>query len=144
MNSGVIVEVGTHNELVKLDGFYKKLVDAQKLNNEEIEKLPVVEDPIIIKADDVKEKELERKESMLDIVADIESSKKKRVNSWKTIGGILRLNYEDLKFLIPGFLGAIAAGLIYPFFAIIFGTLIGVFTKIGPELIQETNFWALM
>ena len=34
--------------------------------------------------------------------------------------------------------------MIYPFFAIVFGTIIGVFNAHGAELIEKSNFWALM
>lgn len=46
--------------------------------------------------------------------------------------------------MIPGLCFAIGAGLVYPFFAIVFGNIIGVFYLKGDDLLNQAHFWALM
>ncbi|KAJ3214877.1 GTPase-activating protein [Clydaea vesicula] len=146
MSQGEIVEQGTHEDLLKLEnGFYKALVAAQKLNNEsnipeKVHTDEKVEDIPEVKAD----LEQKKRESLKISKDDLETAVLKKLGGWRIFRGILALNIPDLKFLIPGFIAAIVAGMVYPFFAIVFGTIIGVFTKKGEQLESESNYWAAM
>lgn len=148
MDKGVIVESGTHNELIASDGMYKRLVDAQKLNKEEVQTLNGVtetelkEESVAVASSS---KPLERRNSKASsIIADVEKGQARQLTSFQVFRKIFQLNSPELKYIIPGFISAVIAGLVYPFFAIIFANIIQTFAKTGDALRTGANFWSGM
>jgi len=150
MSKGQIVEKGTHSELIAMpNGMYHGLVEAQHLNNDTEEDKAVVgtltADEHIVLLDPALEVDLVSKPSMRRSslkINKLESGEKAEYSGLRVFRGILRLNIPDLRFLIPGFIAAVISGLVYPFFAIVFGSLIGVFTQTGDTLRRESDYWA--
>jgi hypothetical protein len=136
MSSGEIIEHGTHSSLLHYNGVYRHLVESQHLENNEEERIKSLPDEVVVISSDAlaSSKNLEKTDDMLITVGELKTS--------RVLRGILKLNIPDMRFLIPGFIGAVISGLVYPFFAISFGAIIQVFAEEGPSLRSNSAFWA--
>ena len=132
MVQGDVVEQGKHEELISQNGLYARLVNAQEIAQKDEKNVEETAKPIDqTMAKRVSEERL-----------DIESGLAAKLTTWDIIRGIGSLNLPELKYIIPGLLASIGAGMIQPFYAITFGSIIDVFSSNGPNLIQDANFWA--
>ncbi|KAL9235183.1 hypothetical protein vseg_009970 [Gypsophila vaccaria] len=57
---------------------------------------------------------------------------------------LAKLNKPEIPTLILGVLSAIVSGVIFPFFGVLFSSVIKMFFKTPHELRKESRFWALM
>lgn len=140
MESGNIVEFGSHNDLIVQDGMYKRLVDAQMLSKEE-PKMKSGVSTSELKDEKVEVVDLKRKSDDSSIHNDIETGGDRKLSAFQVTVQILALNAPELKYIIPGFIAAIGAGLVYPAFAVVFANIITVFSKTGKELHDGASFW---
>lgn len=159
MIRGKIIESGTHESLVaQPDSFYGKLVEAQKLAAAKGKKLVTADvDPDEVKFDAQEEAKIIKSPTsptlslgQLSIHSarsgtDLEASgKEQNYSTWRVVREIVKLNNPELKYTIPGLLAAIVSGMVYPMFAIVFGSIIQVFSETGDKLTTDSNFWAIM
>ncbi|KAJ3360668.1 GTPase-activating protein [Kappamyces sp. JEL0680] len=142
MVRGEIVEQGNHDFLLKNKGLYAKLVEAQEIAQKE-EKMPVgaAADPDALPAVAV-----ETKVGMSNSREDIhlEAAVEKAMPSREVLREIAKLSMPEIHYIVAGCIAAAGSGMIQPFFAIVFGTIISVFSKSGAALINDTQFWALI
>ncbi|GAB1600865.1 multidrug resistance protein 1A-like, partial [Argonauta hians] len=115
---GVIVERGTHEELIEKDGLYCSLVKAQSLTTEETEE---TEKKVICSNE-------QRKDSVVSVkdVKEETSEDDKDLPDPSTLR-IFKMNLPEWPFILIGCIAATVNGLFMPAFAIIFSQFIGAF-----------------
>ncbi|KAL1409886.1 GTPase-activating protein [Vanrija albida] len=161
MGEGEILEEGTHYSLLADEnGAYAKLVANQKLSQQAADHLPddveaedtTDEDDIIVPgpASPMKEKHLHLTRSITgrSISSQIlEQQRMKReeigkrrdkIPFMKLFIRLLKFNREYWLTYVVGTLGAVAAGLVYPALAILFGKIINDFTIQDPQELKRT------
>ncbi|CAG8596819.1 14634_t:CDS:2, partial [Gigaspora rosea] len=146
MNKGVIVESGTHLELMNKKSFYSKLVEIQQIQQslkaEEI--INGLNSLITLPKDEVTElftiKNEDRQKSDVEMALDHEY----QFTAWELIMKIVSINKPELHILSIGIIASIINGCIYPFFAIIFANIIQAFSETENALRHEATFWAIM
>ncbi|KAK9766045.1 hypothetical protein K7432_005165 [Basidiobolus ranarum] len=151
MERGQIIESGTHNSLLAEKGAYFKLVELQKIGNQddELEAIPPPEDQNVAAMRTV-DSELRRqttKHSILSVGSknDIEGEVETKFSFLYLCYRVFSLNKPELKFMFGGLCGAIVTGAIYPVFAIIFARVISSLSiQDIAKRTHEVNFWALM
>lgn len=136
---GEIVEQGTHAGLVEEKGLYAKLVAAQEIDQKKEEDGEVVSP----RAEKVA-KPATSSTSDETGTHDVETGSSVSMNNWQIIKEISKLNAAELKFTIPGLFASVGAGMIQPFYAITFGSIIAVFSEKGPSLRADANYWAII
>ena len=151
MTSGKVIEQGTHNELLELDGLYAAMVRAQDLGAE-------AGNPEFFEGSeegDGNKEELDRPLTLQRTQSKVLAKDSKREVehlSAGTIGyslikciWIMLKEHPDLYlwYLVIAF-GAVIGGGTYPAQAIIFSRLINVFTLQGSEAKDQADFYALM
>ncbi|KAJ3099285.1 GTPase-activating protein [Phlyctochytrium planicorne] len=155
---GVIVEQGTHDHLMTLEGgIYRGLVEAQQLQKGEEKKDGEPEeeiDPDAVLDQVVVEDEtgaVEIKKSLFDLSksekkGDLEGGKSEqyKITNWHVIKEVYRLNKPELTYTITGLVAATIAGLVIPFFAIVFSRVIEAFSAEEPRRTNDIRFWASM
>ena len=67
----------------------------------------------------------------------VETEEKLSVSLFK----ILRHSASDWWLLLLGLLGALVLGSVYPFFSIVFGEVISVFSLPADQILEETHPW---
>uniref|UniRef100_A0A8D1GZB0 ATP binding cassette subfamily B member 1 n=1 Tax=Sus scrofa TaxID=9823 RepID=A0A8D1GZB0_PIG len=157
-DDGVIVEKGSHDELMKEKGVYFKLVTMQTKGNEiELENTVGVSKGVV-DALDMSPKDLEssliRRGSTRKSIKGPQGQDRKLstkegldenvppVSFWR----ILKLNITEWPYFVVGIFCAIINGGLQPAFSIIFSRIIGVFTKVtDPETKrQDSNIFSLL
>ncbi|XP_047608955.1 ATP-dependent translocase ABCB1 isoform X1 [Phacochoerus africanus] len=157
-DDGVIVEKGSHDELMKEKGIYFKLVTMQTKGNEiELENTVGVSKGVV-DALDMSPKDLEssliRRGSTRKSIKGPQGQDRKlstkegldenvpSVSFWR----ILKLNITEWPYFVVGIFCAIINGGLQPAFSIIFSRIIGVFTKFtDPETKrQDSNVFSLL
>ncbi|CAG8474611.1 6198_t:CDS:2 [Racocetra persica] len=155
MNKGVIVESGTHKELMDKKSFYFKLVETQQIQqtskveenlNENEPDLFIIppKDDITIK-DTIKDNEnpiISAKQK-----ADTEMGLKHNdchYSSWELIKKIAFINGPESFILSIGIITSVLNGCIYPIFAITFANIIQALSETGETLRHKANFWSLI
>lgn len=142
INSGKVVEQGTHSELMEMRGKYFDLVNANKDTEEESE-----QDSKLRKRRDSK---LKRRESVMSDIQ-VESSdeesdtdsdseeKLKEVEDEVEVSNyrLLKMNSKEWPFITMGCLSAIVVGASYPAFAILFGEVYGILSLSDSAEIQS-------
>jgi ABC-type multidrug transport system fused ATPase/permease subunit len=138
MAMGEIVEMGTHDKLLLNKGYYSRLVNAQELT----ESKPDQEVNSALRSSTLNRVSSIKAKDKLNSY-DIETGLAPERSTFSVMKEIGKLNSPEMKFTIPGLISAIGSGLIYPFFAISFGELIEIFSKVGDELTEEAIKWTL-
>ncbi|KAM6152565.1 ATP-dependent translocase ABCB1 [Erethizon dorsatum] len=153
---GVIVERGTHDELMKEKGVYYKLVTMQTGGNEielgneiiesknEIDALVSSKDPgssLIRRSTRRSMCESQDRERRLSMKEELDENVPP-VSFWR----ILKLNLTEWPYFVVGVFCAIINGGLQPAFAVIFSRIIGVFTKqVDDETKrQNSNLFSLL
>ncbi|XP_048366711.1 ATP-dependent translocase ABCB1 isoform X2 [Sphaerodactylus townsendi] len=156
---GVITEQGTHNELMKKEGVYFKLVSMQSIEtevqSEELdESKPNLSRSLSAESSksalsngvrrrstrrSVKKSQAEDEDPEVQIVDPEE--KLPPVSFLK----IMKLNKSEWPYFLVGTLSAIVNGALQPGFSIIFSEIIGVFAITDKGVVREkTNFYSLL
>ncbi|OUM68098.1 hypothetical protein PIROE2DRAFT_4233 [Piromyces sp. E2] len=168
MEKGIIIESGTHEELMKLGKYYYNLVKNQEIKikenqNEEDSDAEEAPDPDVVQQTQFVEPATTRRETTIlsRIASSISMSRR------QTTGGVSDVSsheysgktygFSDMPwkryiginkpFWLPnllGFIGALFNGAMQPAFAFIFSEALNTFTKQGDELIDGGLFWGLM
>ncbi|CAG8492585.1 15641_t:CDS:2 [Acaulospora morrowiae] len=171
MNQGVIVEIGTHDELMAKNGAYSKLVEAQRIQLfKEAEKNPEVlnssmipqeDEDVLLPSRSKEEVIIPEEDYLIDRVitnksvssailsrrqADIEAGTKYdyEYTTWELIKKVAKINRPEFPIMLAGLFAAIVCGCVYPVFAIIFAHIIESFSKPPDQLRHDASFWALM
>ncbi|KAI8374849.1 putative ABC transporter protein [Blakeslea trispora] len=167
MQSGDLVEQGTHNDLLALNGVYADLVKKQEIATENIEddknqlnpeELLYREQQQIIKEKEeiVDEKEISTinlYKSVSHISADIKEPKddekksKETKNARVPLGKVLKQMRPEWHFLAIGVIGAAVAGTSFPLFAFIFGRVINILimpSRETPGPMEGANLYAFI
>ncbi|XP_037366487.1 ATP-dependent translocase ABCB1 isoform X2 [Talpa occidentalis] len=155
---GVIVEQGSHDELMKEKGIYFKLVTMQTRGNEIELENATDESKSESDALEMSQKEsgssLIRRRSTLKAVSAPQSQNRKLstkedleenvppVSFWR----ILKLNITEWPYFVVGVFCAIINGGLQPAFSVIFSKIVGIFTKSQDNATKErdSHFFSLM
>jgi ATP-binding cassette subfamily B (MDR/TAP) protein 1 len=148
MSEGKIVEMGTHEALIKLDGRYSALVHAQDLGGTQEKAAKHHENPDS-GDDDEKGLEVMRTKTRQDLEngVDLAQPEKGETLGYSLIR-CLYIMFSEQRQLYPVLFISVLASLVgggtYPAQAILFSRVLNVFTLEGSEATNEANFWALM
>lgn len=146
MIGGEIIESGTHFTLLANEtSFYARLVEAQALAAKKEQ--TIGETPDISVSSPLSELEYKSSNSKIGLGSSpglLEAGSGEKIGSWRIIREIGKINIPELKYTIPALFASIVSGLVIPFFALVFGTIIQVFSEKGQKLETDSNFWALM
>jgi ATP-binding cassette subfamily B (MDR/TAP) protein 1 len=168
VGAGEIIEQGTHNSLLELEGSYYGMVQAQKLQ-QEAEKAAVEEDSdsddaATSQASEVKRVQSRRSEIVEKPILDRRSTRQsvasevlaaKRAEEGETQENTklyslfylgkrcYAINREGKWQYLLGFFASICSGAVYPALAVLFGKAINDFSLRGSELTSATNRNAL-
>ncbi|EJT98109.1 multidrug resistance protein 1 [Dacryopinax primogenitus] len=166
MDQGTVIEHGTHDELVAHDGPYHRLVNAQKLREEshpETAEVPLV--GVETRSDGTDDAE-----SVVSVKPEIEirpasglarvltSRSVASVNTNKDVEPLVDQDYsmlylfyrmsklckESLPYYALGSCAAMATGMVYPVFGIVYGGAIEGFQSTGQDLRNAGNHNALL
>ncbi|KAM3615029.1 uncharacterized protein V6R79_022403 [Siganus canaliculatus] len=157
---GEIVELGSHNELMKKQGVYHSLVTMQtfqKVDDEEEVDSELAEDEKSPLVNSFSRSSLHRRKSTRgsSFVAS-ESGKDEKQKDLDTTQEdedvppvsflqVLRLNRSEWPYILVGSLSAIVNGALHPMFAILLSFIIAVFAEPEKEVIrQRCDFFSLM
>ncbi|RXK41700.1 ATP-binding cassette, subfamily B (MDR/TAP), member 1 [Tremella mesenterica] len=154
MGGGEILEEGTHNSLLtNEDGPYAQLVNAQKLAA--AENLIIVDDEVPTTAPAApgspkteRLPDLKRAITGRSLASAILEDRRLRheaddaqadkpASSLKLYWRLIRLNSEDRYMYIVGFMGSVAAGMVYPSLAILFGSALQDFQITDPQQLKH-------
>ncbi|CAG8771316.1 6083_t:CDS:2 [Racocetra persica] len=155
MNKGVIVESGTHKELMYKKGFYSKLVEIQQIQRslEVEENLNKLNSFITSLKDDVTESFIIKDEdhkyllsSHLNQKSDIEMGLEHdyHFTAWELIKKVASINKHEFSMLSIGVMASIICGCVYIVSAVILANMIQTFSETGNTLRRDATFWSLM
>ncbi|ORX55898.1 multidrug resistance protein 1 [Piromyces finnis] len=168
MEKGIIIESGTHDELMKMKKYYYNLVKNQEIKIKEDEKDPDSEaedgDPDAIQQTQFVEPvtTTRRETTVLSRIASSISMSRRQTTgglsekstheaSGKSYGlsdmewkRYFNMNKPYWLTNLLGFIGALFNGAIQPAFAFIFSEALNTFTKQGDDLIDGGKFWGIM
>ncbi|XP_055687209.1 multidrug resistance protein homolog 65 [Lutzomyia longipalpis] len=146
MDRGIVLEDGSHFDLMKLQGKYYNLVRADSLQNAQADNVATEkEEDEKKKKRDSKGRELMKFDNHVHfeentLKASSDDGKEEKINSFRVFVRILKMTKAEWCYL---FLGAISAGIIgmsYTAFAILLGDIYGALSIEDPEEVQaETN-----
>jgi len=149
LNRGIIVEQGTHSQLVALNGHYARLLQAQGASSDSSGQATPVEEEQITKTISRKLTRYSTKgiinEPLQELTSPLETEEISR--RYGMLRCMYKLYAENPSLVWPSILGVAAAimgGASYPLQAVFFSRLVTVFQATGDELIRRGNFWALM
>ncbi|KAL8243603.1 hypothetical protein R6Q59_009861 [Mikania micrantha] len=145
--NGKIVEQGNHQELLRQDGLYAAMVNAQDLGNHDEKEQPTD----AMELYDATEEKVVSKTTVEPASNTVPQDKIEHANAasigYSLVRSMLTMlsEHPDLYFqyAIIAF-GCIIAGGTYPAQAIILSRLIGVYSLHGEEASRQANFFALM
>ncbi|KFY26995.1 hypothetical protein V493_03749 [Pseudogymnoascus sp. VKM F-4281 (FW-2241)] len=149
MSEGKIVEMGTHEALIKLDGRYSALVHAQDLGGGNQGGVSEHHENPDSGEDDEKGLEVVRTKTRQDLENGIGLA---QPEEGETLGySLIRclfIMFSEQRQLYPALFISVLACLVgggtFPAQAILFSRVLNVFTLEGSEATKEANFWALM
>jgi len=143
VNKGVVVEQGTHQELLKMKGHYYELVNAN--NSSILEKrhpraTKRSESIKSKKGDDSETEDNLGSETQLKEM-DISTEDKNKIS----FSYLMKLNSKEWPFILTGVISSFIVGASFPIFAIIFGEMYGILSDDDPVDIQkQANFYSLL
>ncbi|KAI3637877.1 hypothetical protein MIR68_004526 [Amoeboaphelidium protococcarum] len=160
MESGKIVETGTHNDLIQSDGKYAALVKAQELKTKKGDRATAENDQDVIVAegsvaaqqgDAVIAIEQQDGSKGADVVKELTDEEKEKKEIAKVLKenktplwSVLKMQKDDWPFVLGGIVSAGINGALLPLFGLIMGEVLTVFSKTGQELRDGANLWSLV
>lgn len=150
INKGVVVEQGTHNELMEAKGYYYELVNANNssiIADDHIKPLhPKRHSRATKRKESVNsnqsdtEDELDDDDDKAEDVDVTEEDKKKVSFSY-----LMKLNSKEWPYILTGVISSFVVGASFPIFAILFGEMYGILSDDDPEDIQkQANFYSIL
>ncbi|XP_054241150.1 ATP-dependent translocase ABCB1 isoform X2 [Indicator indicator] len=153
-DAGVIVEQGTHAQLLEKKGIYYKLVSMQAIEVPESEK---DENALSVQLETESDESLSRglrrrstRRSMKKPGAQSEDPEEKTSTPAEELPPapflkIMKLNKTEWPYFVAGTLSAIVNGVMQPAFAIIFSEIIGVFSETDKTVLkQKSDLYSLL
>ncbi|KAK9762561.1 hypothetical protein K7432_011587 [Basidiobolus ranarum] len=165
MSQGVMVESGTHSDLIAQNGVYAGLVRSQELKRVDVPTDPKLQDevecidkeeptPSVVDDDtmlgDVQLNAITKMASRLShysydtSISDEKKDPEEKVKKSFSFLRVLKLNMPEWHLLLVGTIGSAVDGVIMPLFSVIFSSIIGALSKQGDELKKDADFWSLM
>ncbi|KIK26702.1 hypothetical protein PISMIDRAFT_8742, partial [Pisolithus microcarpus 441] len=143
MGEGIVLEQGTHSELIARNGAYARLVQAQKLREAkegeteaDIGVVSTAEDKEKVIADDVPLARRETKQSVTSDLARQKNEERGKAEVDENSYGLMylfrrvgSLNPDGYRFYVIGTIAAMTTGMIFPVFAIIYGQALAGFSQ---------------
>eukprot|EP00835_Amoeboradix_gromovi_P000346 NODE_12_length_45166_cov_0.552511.p1 type:complete len:1242 gc:universal NODE_12_length_45166_cov_0.552511:5467-9192(+) len=129
MGKGSVLEQGNYNELLQVQGEFYKLVQAQGLRGDTVEK----EEPADLKV----------KEEQINVAAKEVLAESIPINKWPLMR-LFKLQKAEIPLLVLGSIGAILNGALFPVFNLFFSQILSVFAKPQSEIQEQANFWSIM
>lgn len=155
INKGVVVEEGSHKELMSLKGYYYSLVEANNSSiiNDELPKVPHVKRNFRATkrnestnskkskdSDDENNDELDESEEKNEEV-ELREKNEKQVSMFY----LLQLSSKEWPYILTGIISSFVVGASFPIFAILFGEMYGILSYDDPEDVQrQANFYSLL
>ena len=144
MRQGELVEEGTHESLLRNeDSVYHGLVHAQELTMEAEEEIDT-DKAALQKVNTAETEKSDSGRTARDHASTDDSENKKKQRFLSSSGRLIVEQSHHWILYTISILGILGAAAVYPLQAWVFAKLIQVFTKPGPELVKEGNFWAGM
>ncbi|KAH7002851.1 P-loop containing nucleoside triphosphate hydrolase protein [Fusarium venenatum] len=144
MSQGEVIEQGTHNELMMLDGSYTKLVQIQDLG-QDCEERQQQQEP---NGEHEARKDLDNVLSLADSTTqEVPAEQLSNMMNYSLIRGIVIILREQRSLwgLFAVSLGfCLVAGLTYPALAVVFSRAVDAFNLQGSELTDRGDFFSLM
>lgn len=147
INKGVVVEQGTHSELMNKEGMYFDLVNANNSNMvKESRSLRRSRSSREKRKDSVKHEESSDDEADSD--ADNESTEEEVTEEDKkkvSVIGLLKMNSKEWPYIITGTIASCIVGASFPAFAVLFGEMYGILSLNDPiEIQKNANFYSIL
>ncbi|XP_059828206.1 ATP-binding cassette, sub-family B (MDR/TAP), member 4 [Hypanus sabinus] len=149
LENGVIVELGTHEQLMKAKGIYYNLVttqtfkredDKEERNDVNLEKSSIKKP----KHSQLTQASVQKEEKAAEIMIENAVEQDEDVPN-VSFFRILKLNKSEWHYMLIGTFCAAINGAIQPAFAIIFSEIIGVFAKTDKDVVRrETELYSLL
>lgn len=148
MGAGKVIEQGSHNELMQLDGAYKNLVHAQSLSEVGPETSSEVSLAASSQGSHHKSTKLDEFQSDSDTTppdSDAPDSNSPKAGFWKLLARCLRLAKPDSALVTLGLTASTVSGGIILGESIVFGNLISVLNNTdSPNFRDRADFFSLM
>jgi ATP-binding cassette subfamily B (MDR/TAP) protein 1 len=148
LSKGVIVEQGTHSELLAFNGHYCRLLQAQGNRDDSSGRETPTEKDEITKT---VSRKLTRQSTHVEsdplkvITSPLESEEISR--RYGILYCMYKMYAENPSMIWPtliGFAAALVGGASYPLQSVFFSRMTTIFQATGSELVERGNFWALM
>ncbi|XP_053322474.1 ATP-dependent translocase ABCB1 [Spea bombifrons] len=153
-DNGVITEQGSHNELMKKEGVYYKLVTMQTIDTNEGEEgeMHEVDEKKSPTLNHSKSMLLRKRSSIRTSRKTTEKQEKEEENDKNAVEDVpqvsffkvLRLNKPEWPYFVVGVICSIINGATQPVFAIIFSEIIGIFGGPPDDVRQKSNMFSLL
>ncbi|XP_051872371.1 ATP-binding cassette, sub-family B (MDR/TAP), member 4 [Pristis pectinata] len=149
LENGVIVELGTHEQLMKAEGIYYNLVTSQTFKSKNNDG-----DELIQERNDTELSTIKHGQSTQVSVEKVETAAKKTdeavVEQDEDLPDVsflkvLKMNKAEWPYIVVGTFCAIINGVLQPAFAIIFSEIIGVFAHTDKNVVRrESTLYSLL
>lgn len=169
MQQGDLVEKGTHNELLALNGVYAELVRKQEIATKQVgatEDIQIDEQELLRQETERQERAIQETEeekgsvrlvrmsttSSIDAY-ELKLAKEKAEHKWRAkqkapIGKIIKQMRPEWPLLFIGSIGALIAGAIFPAFAYVIaraiGSLVAPVNQVAPGPLEGANLWSFL
>lgn len=152
INQGVVVEQGSHQELIKMQGSYYDLVNANNssiISNETSKSSLTKRHSRTNKRNDSFNNKNHNDSETEDEICtetqleetDISDEDKHKIS----FSYLMNLNLKEWPFILTGVIASFVVGASFPIFAILFGEMYGILSDDDPEDIQkQANFYSIL